>query len=147
MTASHHISTTSRIPSRTHLNINGPTSLVQHLTRQRSIGEASIIPINLISHNHHPKQEDGPDQHKTPSREPGLTNTPLHEPSEGIEGLAADVVAVDVEVAVAVDGAGGAPELHGVDDEADEPEDEEDEGAHDDDAREERAVVDQVEEE
>lgn len=51
------------------------------------------------------------------------------------------------EVAVTRDGAGGAPELDGDDDQADEPEDEHDEAADHDDGGEESALVDEVEEE
>jgi len=66
----------------------------------------------------------------------------LFQPSQGTGAGTLDSVAVNVQAAIPVD-ATGPPQLDTDDDEADGPQDEEDEGAHDDDAGQQLALGNQ----
>ena len=103
-----------------------------------------IILIDLISHDHHPQQEHGPDDIKRKRRLPILTDALRLQPGQRRLPVR-QPRARPVQVAVAVDGARGAVELDAGFNEAGEEEDEEDEGAEDDDAGEELALLDQDE--
>lgn len=103
-----------------------------------------IILIDLIRHDHHPKQKHRPDDIKRKRRLPILTDALRLQPGQRRLPVR-QPRARPVEVAVAVDGARGAVELDAGFDEAGEEEDEEDEGAEDDDAGEELAPLDQDE--
>ena len=103
-----------------------------------------IVLINLIRHDHHPQQKHRPDDIKRKRGLPVLADPLRLQPRERRLPVR-QARARLVEVAVAVDGAGGAVELDGGFDEAGEEEDEEDEGAEDDDAGEQLALLDQDE--
>ena len=118
--------------------------LVIHV-RFPSLGlSIEVVLIHLPGHYHHPEQEHGPDDVEGEGGFPVLTDALRLEVGEG--GLAVgEAGARAVDVAVAVDGAGGAEELDGGFDEAGQEEDEEDEGAEDDDGGEELSLLDQAE--
>jgi hypothetical protein len=82
----------------------------QHLQTKRknkkqkqkiSIIKTTLI-IHLSSHNHHPNQENQTNDPESKSRIPLRTDAVLFQPGQCIDGDAADVVVVDVAVAVGV---------------------------------------------
>jgi hypothetical protein len=68
---------------------------------KESIIKTTLI-IHLSSHNHHPDQKDQTDNPESECGIPLRTNTVLFQPGQSIDGDAADVVVVDVAVAVGV---------------------------------------------
>lgn len=66
---------------------------------KKSIIKTTLV-IHLSSHNHHPDQENQSDDPESKCRIPLRTDGVLFQPSQGIDGDAADVVVVDVAVAV-----------------------------------------------
>lgn len=100
-----------------------------------------IVLVDLIRHDHHPEQKHRPDDVERKHRLPVLADALRLQPGERRLPVG-DAAAGPVEVAVRVDGTRGAVELDGGFDEAGQEEDEEDEGAQDDDAGEELALLD-----
>jgi hypothetical protein len=68
---------------------------------KKSIIKTTLI-IHLSSHNHHPDQENQSDNPESECSIPLRTDTVLFQPGQCIDGDAADVVVVDVAVAVGV---------------------------------------------
>ena len=73
-----------------------------------------IIPINLITHNHHPKQKHTPHNIKAKHRFPIITNPLRLQPRQRRPPLPTHIpTARGIDVAVGVHGTGGPVELDG----------------------------------
>lgn len=100
-----------------------------------------IILVDLICHHHHPQQKHRPNNIECKRRLPILTY-PLRLQPRQRRLPVRQARTRPVEIAVAVYGARGPVELDGGFDQAGEEEHEEDEGAEDDDAREQLPLLD-----
>jgi hypothetical protein len=82
-------------------NHNATQKKKRKVETKKSIIKTTLI-IHLSSHNHHPNQENQTDNPESESRIPLRADAVLFQPGQCIDGDAADVVVVDVAVAVGV---------------------------------------------